>query len=140
MGKKIYALISVLLIMALLFSGCINIVHENSSSERPSDSESEDILDVSDSESEDVYLEFEYEYVKAILDGNTLTVTILSGVVTDEYLNLSGIKYDEPYPVSGLEGKYTDLFIGSMGNSVSPFIFLLTDRGTVECVPGSDIL
>lgn len=140
MGKKIYALISVLLIMALLFSGCINIVHENGSSERPSDSESENILDVSDSESEDVYLEFEYEYVKAILDGNTLTVTILSGVVTDEYLNLSGIKYDEPYPVSGLEGKYTDLFIGSMGNSVSPFIFLLTDRGTVECVPVSDIL
>ena len=139
MGKKMYALISFLLIMALLFSGCINIVKENGG-EMPSDSESENISDVPDSESEDVYLEFEYEYVKAILDGNTLTVTILSGIVTDEYLDLSGIKYDEPYPVSGLEGRYTDLFIGSMGNSVSPFIFLLTDRGTVECVPVSDIL
>lgn len=79
---------------------------------------------------EETAITAEYEHVKAELRGGALTVTILPG--GDFPAAASG----SAYPVTGLSGGYTDLFVGSMGNSVdSVFVFLLTESGTVECVP-----
>lgn len=138
--KKVYGLISVLLIMALMFSGCGNgEKKEGEPSSKPSSSDNSNVSTPISAGSS--ALECEYEYVKAILKDNVLTVTILPGSSADQYLGTdNSLKYNNPYPVSGLEGKYKDIFVGSMGTDVSPFVFILTEQGTVECVPVGNVL
>ena len=96
--------------------------------------------DHSSDQDEDPALEYTYEYVKATLRDGTLTITLLPDAAAEHFGSNSGLRCNEPYPVSGLTGSYTDLFIGSMGNSVSPFVFLLTEGGGVECVPVGIVL
>lgn len=141
--KKVYVFISILLMMTLLFSGCGNSERKGSSEPAytTTSSDSSDVSDPALAERTDLEYEYEYEYVKATLKDNVLTVTLLSGDAADQCPGSNnGLQFDKPYPVSGLADSYTDLFVGAMGNSVSPFVFLLTERGTVECVPMGDVL
>lgn len=140
--KNLGAFISVLLITALLLSGCNNSVRKGEIKESSSNTEYQDNSYNSDFETTQATdLEYEYEYVKAVLKDNVLTVTILSSDAAYQYFGTdSGLRYDEPYPVYGLEHNYIDLFIGSVGSDFSPFVFLLTDHGTVDCVPVGNIL
>ena len=139
--KNLGAFISVLLITALLLSGCNNSVRKGGIKESSSNTEYQDNSYNSDFETTQATdLEYEYEYVKAVLKDNVLTVTILSSDAAYQYFGTdSGLRYDEPYPVYDLEHNY-NLFIGSVGSDFSPFVFLLTDHGTVDCVPVGNIL
>ncbi len=159
--KNICGFISGLLAVSLLLSGCENNIQLNfdssgqssdsaasqsSASASTSEAESEPSSEPATAESSDasepeLFKEYEYEYVRATLKGNELTVTILSGDSADKSFGTSGgLRYDEPYPVTGVTGSYTDVFVGSIGNSIMPYIFLLTEQGTVECVTVADNL
>lgn len=119
--KNLGAFISVLLITALLLSGCNNSVRKGGIKESSSNTEYQDNSYNSDFETTQATdLEYEYEYVKAVLKDNVLTVTILSSDAAYQYFGTdSALRYDEPYPVYGLEHNYIDLFIGSVGSDFS---------------------
>ena len=141
MNKKIVcAFIPILLILLFLLTGCGGSQQQDSASpSRPAFGDSLDAL--SSALTEGAGREYEYEYVKATLKDNALTITILSGDAADRCPGAAnGLCFDQPYPVSGLTGSYTDLFVGTMGNDVSPFVFLLTEQGAVECVPVGEAL
>ena len=79
-----------------------------------------------------------YEFVTAAVDTNgAVTVTYhedgdeFSGV---DYQNIYGFAFDTPYTIRGCFGSYTDLFIGNVGSSFEPYLFLKTEDGTLEYV------
>ena len=51
-----------------------------------------------------------------------------------DYQRIYGFAFDTPYTIRGCFGCYTDLFIGSVGSSFEPYLFLRTEDGTLEYV------
>ena len=51
-----------------------------------------------------------------------------------DYQRIYGFAFDTPYTIRGCFGCYTDLFIGSIGSSFEPYLFLRTEDGTLEYV------
>lgn len=51
-----------------------------------------------------------------------------------DYQRIYGFAFDAPYTIRGCFGCYTDLFIGSVGSSFEPYLFLHTEDGTLEYV------
>jgi len=79
-----------------------------------------------------------YEFVTAAVDTNG-AVTVTYHEDGDEfsgrdYQNIYGFAFDTPYTIRGCFGSYTDLFIGNVGSSFEPYLFLRTEDGTLEYV------
>ncbi len=77
--------------------------------------------------------------VKAELKDGALTLTILSEKMKENELEIDGDEYngfklDTPYPVEGITGSYTQLYIGLYGMDIFPTLYLLREDGTVETV------
>lgn len=51
-----------------------------------------------------------------------------------DYQSLHGFAFDTPYTVRGCFGAYTELFLGNVGTGFEPYLFLLTEDGTLEYV------
>lgn len=85
-----------------------------------------------------VPLSASYEFITAGIDaGGAVTVAYheegdaFSGV---DYQRLHGFAFDTPYTIRGCFGAYTDMFIGNIGSDFEPYLFLLTENGTLEYV------
>ena len=83
-------------------------------------------------------LSVSYEFITAGIDADgTVTVeyheagNAFSGV---DYQRIHGFAFDTPYTVRGCFGAYTDMFIGNIGSDFEPYLFLLTENGTLEYV------
>lgn len=79
-----------------------------------------------------------YEFITASVDTDG-TVTVEYHMDGDEfsgadYQSIYGFAFDTPYTVRGCFGAYTELFIGNIGSSFEPYLFLLTENGTLEYV------
>lgn len=79
-----------------------------------------------------------YEFVTAELtEDGAVTVTFHEDGVEfsgRDYQNIYGFAFDTPYTVRGCFGSYTELFIGNVGTSFEPYLFLQTEDGTLEYV------
>lgn len=97
--------------------------------------------DIAKTTAQSIFKTVTHEYVTAKLESNELTLTFSLGEDGEfkNYLSES-IECGKPYPVSGLSNNYIDIYVGTMGQDICPFVFLLTDRKTVECVPVPDQL
>ena len=73
-------------------------------------------------------------FVHAALSDGTLAVSFDETADAAWYAENFRFDYDSIYPVAGLYSDYTDVFIGSVGQGYFPYIFLLTEEGTVEYV------
>ena len=79
-----------------------------------------------------------YEFIVADVDENGV-VTVeyheygdtLSGT---DYQSIYGFAFDTPYTIRGCFGDYTELFIGNIGSGFEPYLFLMTENGTLEYV------
>lgn len=91
-----------------------------------------------DSREKAVPLSASYEFVTAELtEDGAVTVTFHEDGVEfsgRDYQNIYGFAFDTPYTVRGCFGSYTDLFIGNVGTSFEPYLFLQTEDGTLEYV------
>lgn len=80
----------------------------------------------------------DYGFVSAVLndDGPAVYFTRHSDGMFDseEYRPYVGFSYDMEYPIDGCYGDYEDIFVGTFGNGMEPYAFLLTKDGTVEYV------
>ena len=79
-----------------------------------------------------------YEFVTAEVTADG-AVTVTCHEDGDEfsgrdYQSIYGFAFDTPYTIRGCFGCYTDLFIGSVGSSFEPYLFLRTEDGTLEYV------
>lgn len=85
-----------------------------------------------------VPLSASYEFVTAAVDADGV-VTVEYHERGDEfsgrdYQSIYGFAFDTPYTIRGCFGSYTDLFIGNVGTSFEPYLFLKTEDGTLEYV------
>lgn len=83
---------------------------------------------------QDPPLEAEDRFVHAALSDGTLRVWFEETEDSAWYAQNFRFDYETVYFVEGLYASYTDMFIGSMGKGYFPYLFLLTDAGTVESV------
>lgn len=51
---------------------------------------------------------------------------------SEEYRPYVGFSYNTDYPIAACYGEYQDIFVGTFGNGMAPYVFLLTKGGTVE--------
>ncbi len=73
-------------------------------------------------------------FVRAELSGGTLRIGFERTEDSDWYAENFRFDYETVYFVSGLYADYTDIFVGAVGQGYFPYVFLLTDAGTVEYV------
>ena len=93
---------------------------------------------VADPKEQTVPLSASYEFITANIDANGV-VTVeyheagdtFSGV---DYQQLHSFAFDTPYTIYGCLGAYTGLFLGNIGSDFEPYLFLLTENGTLEYV------
>lgn len=137
MRRKALSAAAVLLAMVLVLSGCgdINInIGSDSGSSLPLPS----LPGGADEQEESAGLECQTDFIRAELKNGELTVTFLSEDKEKYYLpdgDYYGFAYDTPHPVTGADSKYTDMYIGIMGQDYCPYLFLLREDGQVEYVP-----
>ena len=85
-----------------------------------------------------VPLSTSYEFIAASIDTDgTVTVEYHKDGDTfsgTDYQSIYGFAFDTPYTIHGCFGAYTELFIGNIGSSFEPYLFLLTEDGTLEYV------
>ena len=78
----------------------------------------------------------EYAFVTAHLtdDGAAVRFTRHKDGMFDseEYRPYVGFSYNTDYPIAACYGEYQDIFVGTFGNGMAPYVFLLTKGGTVE--------
>ena len=78
----------------------------------------------------------DYSFVSAVLTGEGAAVrfTRHEGGMFDseEYRPYVGFSYNTDYPIAACYGEYQDIFVGTFGNGMAPYVFLLTKGGTVE--------
>lgn len=78
----------------------------------------------------------EYAFVTAHLtdDGAAVRFTRHEDGMFDseEYRPYVGFSYNTDYPIAACYGEYQDIFVGTFGNGMAPYVFLLTNGGTVE--------
>ena len=93
---------------------------------------------ITDPKEQTVPLSASYEFITANIDANgAVTVEYheagdaFSGV---DYQQLHGFAFDTPYTIRGCLGAYTSLFPGNIGSDFKPYLFLLTENGTLEYI------
>ena len=93
---------------------------------------------ITDPKEQTVPLSASYEFITANIDANgAVTVEYheagdaFSGV---DHQQLHGFAFDTPYTIRGCLGAYTGLFPGNIGSDFKPYLFLLTENGTLEYV------
>lgn len=78
----------------------------------------------------------EYAFVTAHLTDDGAAVRFVrqeDGMFdSEEYRSYVGFSYNTDYPIAACYGEYRDIFVGTFGNGMSPYVFLLTKDGTVE--------
>lgn len=78
----------------------------------------------------------DYSFVSAVLTGDGAAVRFTrheDGMFdSEEYRPFVGFSYNTDYPIAACYGEYQDIFVGTFGNGMAPYVFLLTKRGTVE--------
>ncbi len=76
-----------------------------------------------------------HAFVTARLEGSSVTVQI-SPSLTDEYSEYATqpIDYSRIYTVAGIRCPVKDVFVGSVGQDVFPYILLVCDNGSAEYV------
>ena len=78
----------------------------------------------------------EYAFVTAHLTDDGAAVRFVrqeDGMFdSEEYRSYVGFSYNTDYPIAACYGEYQDIFVGTFGNGMSPYVFLLTKGGTVE--------
>ena len=78
----------------------------------------------------------EYAYVTARLsdDGAAVRFTRHEDGMFDSEASRPyvGFSYNTDYPIAACCGEYQDIFVGTFGSGMSPYVFLLTRGGTVE--------
>ena len=83
-------------------------------------------------------LSADYEFITAAVDENGgVTVEYHDGgqeFSGADYQRIYGFAFDRPYPVEGCFGRYRRLFLGNLGSGFEPYLFLLTEDGTLEYV------
>ena len=71
-----------------------------------------------------------WNFVTAQLKNDQVTVTFSETEDSSMYMPASlGIIYDYPYMVKGLYGHYTDILVGNLDYTLSPYIVLVDDEG-----------
>lgn len=85
-----------------------------------------------------VLLSTSYEFITADVDADGMVTVeyhrdgdMFSGA---DYQSIYGFAFDTPYTIRGCFGTYTELFIGNIGSGFEPYLFLLTENGTLEYV------
>ncbi len=73
-------------------------------------------------------------FVTAALADGELAVSFEQTADSAWYAENFGFDYVTICPVEGLYSNYTDVFVGSVGQGYFPYVFLLTEDGTVEYV------
>lgn len=81
-----------------------------------------------------VSAEAEDRFVHASLAGGEVRVWFEETEESSWYAENFRFDYETVYFVEGLYAAYTDVFIGSIGQGYFPYLFLLTEAGTVEYV------
>ena len=83
-------------------------------------------------------LSADYEFITAAVDGDgNVTVEYHKGgeaFLGADYQRIYGFEFDRAYSVAGCFGRYRSLFLGSLGSVFEPYLFLLTEDGTLEYV------
>lgn len=78
----------------------------------------------------------EYAFVTAHLTDDGAAVRFVrqeDGMFdSEEYRSYVGFSYNTDYPIAACYGEYRDIFVGTFGNGMSLYVFLLTKDGTVE--------
>ena len=78
----------------------------------------------------------DYSFVSAVLTGDGAAVRFTrheDGMFdSEEYRPYVGFSYNTDYPIAACYGEYQDIFVGTFGNGMAPYVFLLTKGGTVE--------
>ena len=78
----------------------------------------------------------DYSFVSAVLTGEGAAVRFTrheDGMFdSEEYRPYVGFSYNTDYPIAACYGEYQDIFVGTFGNGMAPYVFLLTKGGTVE--------
>ena len=78
----------------------------------------------------------DYSFVSAVLTGEGAAIRFTrqeDGMFdSEEYRPYVGFSYNTDYSISACYGEYQDIFVGTFGNGMAPYVFLLTKGGTVE--------
>ena len=78
----------------------------------------------------------DYSFVSAVLTGEGAAIRFTrqeDGMFdSEEYRPYVGFSYNTDYPIAACYGEYQDIFVGTFGNGMAPYVFLLTKGGTVE--------
>lgn len=78
----------------------------------------------------------DYSFVSAVLTGEGAAIRFTrqeDGMFdSEEYRPYVGFSYNTDYPIAACYGEYQDIFVGTFGNGMAPYVFLLTKDGTVE--------
>lgn len=78
----------------------------------------------------------DYSFVSAVLTGEGAAIRFTrqeDGMFdSEEYRSYVGFSYNTDYPIAACYGEYQDIFVGTFGNGMAPYVFLLTKGGTVE--------
>lgn len=78
----------------------------------------------------------DYSFVSAVLTGEGAAIRFTrheDGMFdSEEYRPFVGFSYNTDYPIAACYGEYQDIFVGTFGNGMAPYVFLLTKGGTVE--------
>lgn len=79
------------------------------------------------------------DFVKAVLEDD-VTISFEKNPqaawyeTAESFRQAAGFQYDTPYTVENCYGDYTEIFTGVVGQDFFPYVFLLTQQGTVEYV------
>ena len=73
----------------------------------------------------------QYEFIRAELKNNQVTVTFEDTGLAGLFVPQNRVEFHKPYQVQGLYGDYTDLSVGFQGNGGDAYLFLLDTTGHV---------
>lgn len=79
-------------------------------------------------------LEAGNSFVKAKLSKGKLTVRFDKTEEAEQYLSAYNFECGKDYEISGVYNKYTAMYVGVCGQDFFPYIFLVTEKGSLECV------
>ncbi len=101
-----------------------------------------DLYAIPSADEKPVDKEFKFEFITAKLKDNKVTLVFEDNKDYSENIksvlfngiNKSSFDFSKQYEVKGLYSQYKDLFLATMGTQNMPYLFLVTNRNTVEVV------
>lgn len=132
--KRIALFLAVVLMVAAL-SGCDLLSKLAKSPDKKSDFIKTEKPNKTENE---IVLKYTYEYVKAEFSNGKLTLMFNSKETPSYFFDDCGLPNKEPLEISGFDGNYTYIMIGTIGQDINPIVFLITEEGNVEYydIPG----